>query len=1114
MRYGVAVAPVAAALSASLVMHPVLRSGELLLIFVLAILVAARFGGRGPGLCATALGLLSAWFFLVKPYFSFEIVDFRDLVSLAFLASVGVAISIFARHKEQLQTAESDGTTNLRNPPVFWRILLICGGFLGLAIFARLLYSDLQRDQEAKYSTTHTYQVMRAIQSVSSALEHAEVEQRSYLLTGEEGYYRGYQSALAAARTARDSLRNLVSANLDQRKRLDDLSRVLDAQTARLQDAIDVRRKANTRMALRTLPAGLDQPPADDWRQVLLDIQEHERALVASKSNIADEQALRMRWILGTGSGFMLILLVVAGVVIERDMQARERARRSLRQSEQRLHLALEAANAGTWEWDVTTNQNFWSEHVWRLYGIEPNTQAESYETWRQVIYEEDRARAEQVAAEAARTVTELNVEFRVLGPNGVRRWLLSRAQPLRDPKTGRVRFIGIVVDITQRKQAEEALRERAQTLQRFAETAPVAIAMFDCEMRYLAASRRYRDDFHLGTQELLGRSHYDVFPEIPENWREIHRRCLQGAVLRNPGERFARADGSEQWLRWEIQPWWQPHGAIGGIVLYTEEITQQRQAEDALRVSERALRESEAQFRQIGDNLKSGFVYRMIESPDGARHFVYLSAGIQPVFGVSVEEALQDGSLLYRGVLEADLVPYVSKQAKAKAGGTLVEATMRVRNRHTGQVRWVEVHSCPTPRPDGSIIWDGLSLDITDRKQAEMEIRQLETEQAELRAREQAARAQAKLEARFRQLFEAAPDAILQADTGHRILLANGAAELIFGHTRAELVGRTVEELIPDFGRIWTGLGEGSSVSASNLKATRGDTQEFPIDLSLSRVDIGEGSQILCIVRDTSERQRTLNALATTNDELQMRNQEVERANRLKSEFLASMSHELRTPLNAVIGFADLLAEQGAGELNPKQQRFMAHIQHSSRHLLALINDILDLSKIEAGRLDLTREQFPVAAAIAEISAAIAPMAGAKRIHVQNYVHQHLVVHADRVRFKQILYNLLSNSIKFTPDGGSVIVRDSSDDHQLALTVEDTGIGIAPEEHEVIFDAFRQVAATTKGVKEGTGLGLAITKRLVEGHGGRIWVESELGKGTRVTFTLPLKPARSASAG
>src|SRR5581483_7473894 len=159
--------------------------------------------------------------------------------------------------------------------------------------------------------------------------------------------------------------------------------------------------------------------------------------------------ALRMRWILGTGSGILLILLVVAGVVIERDMQAREAASRSLRQSEHRLHLALEAANAGTWEWDVATNQNVWSEHVWRLYGVEPNSSEPTFESWRQLIYEEDRARTEQVLAEAARTGTEVNVEFRALGPNGVPRWLLSRAQPLRDAKTGLVRFAGIVVDIT-----------------------------------------------------------------------------------------------------------------------------------------------------------------------------------------------------------------------------------------------------------------------------------------------------------------------------------------------------------------------------------------------------------------------------------------------------------------------------------------------------------------------------------------------------------------------------------------------------------------------------------------------------------------------------------------
>jgi signal transduction histidine kinase len=271
----------------------------------------------------------------------------------------------------------------------------------------------------------------------------------------------------------------------------------------------------------------------------------------------------------------------------------------------------------------------------------------------------------------------------------------------------------------------------------------------------------------------------------------------------------------------------------------------------------------------------------------------------------------------------------------------------------------------------------------------------------------------------------------------------------------------------------------------------------------------------VTAIIRDISERKRAeshfravqekyTRELAETNRQLELRNREVERANRLKSEFLASMSHELRTPLHTIIGFSELLAEGLQGTLNEKQRRFVNHIHKDSLHLLELINDILDLSKIEAGRLELRPEPFDFAAMVEESLAAVRALAQAKSIRIDTAIEVPMAVDADRLRVKQVLVNLLSNAVKFTPDGGVVRV-DARVQDQLVVSVTDTGVGIPKDEHESIFDKFHQVGATTKGVREGTGLGLAITKRLVEQHGGRIRVESEPGKGSCFTFTIPL---------
>jgi signal transduction histidine kinase/CheY-like chemotaxis protein len=251
---------------------------------------------------------------------------------------------------------------------------------------------------------------------------------------------------------------------------------------------------------------------------------------------------------------------------------------------------------------------------------------------------------------------------------------------------------------------------------------------------------------------------------------------------------------------------------------------------------------------------------------------------------------------------------------------------------------------------------------------------------------------------------------------------------------------------------------------------------------------------------------------LAAANKELELRNREVEHATQLKSKFLASMSHELRTPLNAIVGFSDLLSEQAPGQLNPKQLRFVQHIKQGSTHLLQLINDILDLSKIEAGQLEFRYEDFEIKDALPEVLSTIRPLAMAKNITVNENSTSGLSICADRVRFKQVLYNLLSNAVKFTPNGGRVDIEVYNKAKMVHVSVSDTGIGIRPEDHALVFEEFRQVEGSTNA-HEGTGLGLAISKRLVEEQGGTISLESELGKGSKFTISFPMGEQRSALA-
>jgi two-component system, NtrC family, sensor kinase len=253
-----------------------------------------------------------------------------------------------------------------------------------------------------------------------------------------------------------------------------------------------------------------------------------------------------------------------------------------------------------------------------------------------------------------------------------------------------------------------------------------------------------------------------------------------------------------------------------------------------------------------------------------------------------------------------------------------------------------------------------------------------------------------------------------------------------------------------------------------------------------------------------------TQSALAIQNarlfHEIEDKSRQLEAASRHKSEFLANMSHELRTPLNAIIGFSEVLTERMFGELNEKQDEYLKDIHASGQHLLSLINDILDLSKIEAGRMELELADFHLPQAIENALVLVRERALRRGITLEQSIDSRLgEVRGDERKVKQVLLNLLSNAIKFTPDGGRIDVRAAAVDGSVEVSVTDTGVGIAPEDQDAIFEEFRQVGTADKKV-EGTGLGLALSRKFVELHGGRIWVKSELGTGSTFTFTIPVR--------
>ena len=399
-----------------------------------------------------------------------------------------------------------------------------------------------------------------------------------------------------------------------------------------------------------------------------------------------------------------------------------------------------------------------------------------------------------------------------------------------------------------------------------------------------------------------------------------------------------------------------------------------------------------------------------------------------------------------------------------------------------------------------------GIQRDITYQKELEEELRRyLESLEriVEERTRE------VKILAQFP---EVNPNPVLRCDPSGKVLYMNPSARRTFGsvgnspHLR-EVLPEYAEEILKVFRNGEPLIGREVSLDGRTFL--------------LSAVPFPEGESIFVGFQDVTELRKVQERLQALVEELDLQRRRAEDASRAKSMFLANMSHELRTPLNAILGFGQLLLSDAAGSLNERQKRYVEHILESGRHLLDIINDILDLSRVEAGKVEMKVEPTSVKEVVREGLAMVQMKARNHNISLSMDVEDGLEVPADPRMLKQILFNLLSNAVKFTPDGGSVKVTakrakaeelpkrpetEGLEGEWAVVSVSDTGIGIAPEDQDRIWREFEQVDNELSRRYEGTGLGLPLTKRLVELHGGRIWVESEPGKGSTFTFVLPLE--------
>ena len=476
-------------------------------------------------------------------------------------------------------------------------------------------------------------------------------------------------------------------------------------------------------------------------------------------------------------------------------------------------------------------------------------------------------------------------------------------------------------------------------------------------------------------------------------------------------------------------------------------------------------------------------------ESPDALvalsldGRILFWSRGAETTFGYSADEAI--------GHSITDLI--IPDDQHNEARDSLVQASQRgwalfesVRRRKDGSVVHVDVSMRRGNAPSGEPIVIVRKRDIDQLKRL---------------------RENRMSEARFRGLLEAVPDALVMVDRAGIIQLVNGRGEALFGWKREELLGKPIQVLVPAryrdthpnfFTTYFPDLRDRPIGGRLELYALRKDGTEFPAEISLGPIETPDGTLVTAAIRDVTERKR----------DMEERNRRMQETNRLKSEFLANMSHELRTPLNAIIGFAALMHTGRVGQLSDAQHEYIGDILNSGRHLLQLINDVLDLAKIESGKIELRIETVDLTRLAGEVRDILRALAAEKRIQLKFEIDASLSpVSTDPRLLKQVLYNYVSNAIKFTLEEGKIAVRIAPEpDDCFRVEVEDTGVGIRPQDMVRLFVEFQQLDEGLAKKYPGTGLGLALTQRIVEALGGRVGATSDFGRGSTFWAVLPRK--------